>query len=71
MESLRKLSLLLIFLAFAVFVVAQNATINGKVMDSAGRGVSGINVLVKGSTKGTYTTADGSLASMLLPERHL
>jgi len=62
MESLRKLSLLLTFLAFAVFAVAQNATITGTVTDLTGKGISGINVLVKGSTKGTSTKADGSFS---------
>ena len=62
MESLRRFSFLIVFLAFAVFAAAQNSTITGKVTDSTGNGIPGINVLVKGSTKGTFTKTDGSFS---------
>jgi TonB-linked SusC/RagA family outer membrane protein len=43
------------------FAHAQN-TVTGKVTDSAGKGLGGISVLVKGASKGTSTKADGSFS---------
>ena len=60
MESLKKLSALLAFLAMSVFAFAQNQPISGKVTDANGNGLAGINVLIKGTRRGTATNADGS-----------
>jgi TonB-linked SusC/RagA family outer membrane protein len=62
MKSLRKLLLLLTFLAMTFLSIAQNVTVSGKVTDSTGKGVSGINVLLKGTNKGTLTKSDGSFS---------
>src|SRR5579871_3689230 len=61
MRSLKKLSFLLTFLMICFFAHAQN-TVTGKVTDSAGKGLSGISVQVKGSAKGTFTKTDGSFS---------
>ena len=38
----------------------QDITITGKITDEAGKGVSGVNVIEKGSRKGAVTDADGN-----------
>ena len=60
MRSLRKLSLLLVFACISLLAVSQSVPVSGKVTDSKGSGVPGINVIVKGSTKGTATGSDGT-----------
>jgi TonB-linked SusC/RagA family outer membrane protein len=57
---MKKLSLLFTFLAAALYAIAQDITVSGKVTNSAGAGIEGINVLVKGTSKGTVTKADGT-----------
>jgi TonB-linked SusC/RagA family outer membrane protein len=59
-QTMRKLPLLLFFLTAALFAMAQEGTVSGRVVSSAGRGLEGINVLVKGTGKGAVTKADGS-----------
>ncbi len=61
MKIFKRLSFLFLLLAVCFFANAQN-TVTGRVTDSAGKGIPGINVLVKGSTKGTSTKADGSFS---------
>lgn len=39
---------------------AQNVTVSGKVTDSAGEGLPGVNVLVKGTLNGAVTDIDGN-----------
>ncbi len=57
---MRKLTLLLVsFLAFAGSLLAQR-TITGKVTDDKGNPLSNVSVVVKGTTTGTTTKADGS-----------
>lgn len=60
MRSLRKLSLLLVFTCISLLAVSQSVPISGKVTDSKGSGVPGINVIVKGTTRGTATGTDGT-----------
>ena len=62
MNNLKKLSVLFAFLAMSFLGMAQNVPISGKVTDANGRGIPGINVLIKGNTKGTATKADGSFS---------
>ncbi|MBG9374899.1 SusC/RagA family TonB-linked outer membrane protein [Panacibacter sp. DH6] len=57
---MKKLLLLFAFIAATLVSTAQNVAVTGKVSNSAGSGIEGINVLVKGSSKGTITKADGS-----------
>lgn len=59
---MKKLSLLFTFLAAALFALAQDVMVSGKITNSAGTGVEGINVLVKGTTKGTVSKADGTFS---------
>src|SRR5580700_3057868 len=61
MKLLRRLSFLFTLLAVCLFSYAQN-TVTGKVTDSTGKGIPGVNVIVKGTTKGTSTKADGSFS---------
>ena len=60
MRSFRKLSLLLVFTCISLLAVSQSVSVSGKVTDSKGEGVPGINVIVKGSSKGTATGNDGT-----------
>jgi len=54
-------ALILIQLCFAFTVFAQNITVNGKVTDQeSGEALPGVNVVVKGTTNGTITMADGT-----------
>ncbi|MEJ8757903.1 TonB-dependent receptor [Pontibacter sp. H259] len=61
-----KKSLLLSFIfvfALVVQVLAQNRTVTGKVTDQdSGQGLPGVSVIVKGTTTGTATGADGSFS---------
>jgi len=60
MRSFRKLSLLLVFTCISLLAVSQSVSVSGKVTDSKGEGVPGINVIVRGSSKGTATGNDGT-----------
>ncbi|WP_167607218.1 SusC/RagA family TonB-linked outer membrane protein [Maribellus sediminis] len=53
--------MILIQLCFAFTIYAQNITVTGKVTDaSSGEELPGVNVILKGTTKGTITMADGT-----------
>lgn len=51
---------LLLIAAFGAF--AQDVTVTGKVTDEADQGIPGVNVVVKNSTRGTTTDADGKFS---------
>jgi TonB-linked SusC/RagA family outer membrane protein len=53
--------------AFSAF--AQDINVSGKVMDMKGEGIPGASVLVKGTTKGTQTSADGTFRLAEVPMR--
>ncbi|WP_206082096.1 SusC/RagA family TonB-linked outer membrane protein [Maribellus sediminis] len=53
--------LILIQLCFAFSISAQNITVKGKVTDAgSGEELPGVNVILKGTTKGTITLFDGT-----------
>jgi TonB-linked SusC/RagA family outer membrane protein len=57
------LSWLLTFVAAAIFVshaYAQDRQVTGKVSDENGAGLPGVNVLLKGTTRGTNTDGEGA-----------
>jgi TonB-linked SusC/RagA family outer membrane protein len=57
---MRKIAMMLVLLLFAgLQVVLAQRTISGKVADSQGQPLIGVTVLVKGTTIGTSTDADG------------
>ena len=58
----RKLFLFMAMLLTAVTAMAQNVSISGKVADSNGEPLIGVSVLVRGTTIGTMTDADGAFA---------
>jgi TonB-dependent SusC/RagA subfamily outer membrane receptor len=62
MRSFKVLSLLLIFLGVSFLAAAQNTMIKGKVTNESGKGIEGITVLIKGTTTGAATKADGSFS---------
>jgi TonB-linked SusC/RagA family outer membrane protein len=57
---MKKLLLLLSVMTTALFTFAQNVSVSGKVTDSAGVGLPGINIQEKGTRKGTVTQPDGA-----------
>jgi TonB-linked SusC/RagA family outer membrane protein len=63
------LSWLLTFVVAAIFVsqaYAQDRQVTGKVSDENGAGLPGVNVLIKGTTRGTNTDGEGAF-SIALP----
>ena len=52
-------AVMLIFTACMVFSFAQAQTVTGTVMDNKAAALSGISVIVKGTSKGTMTNSDG------------
>lgn len=59
-KLLIKLFVLTITLAIvAHVVVAQNLNVSGKVSDASGESLPGVTVILKGTTNGTVTNADG------------
>lgn len=48
------------FLFFTTFCVAQEYEVSGTVNDATGMGLPGVNIVVKGSSKGTSTDFDGN-----------
>lgn len=58
-HSLVKCTFYLIFLLLTIRVSAQTMAVSGKVLDTAGNGVSDVSVLVKKSRTGTTTNAAG------------
>jgi TonB-dependent starch-binding outer membrane protein SusC len=59
---MNKILLFVLLIAGPLTVLAQTRTIRGKVQDNTGAPMPGANVLVKGSTNGTQTSADGNFS---------
>lgn len=66
-----KLVLLLFMCIFSTTINAQESPISGKVVDNAGLPLPGVNVHVKGSTKGTQTDFDGNFTISTAPKSTL
>jgi len=49
-------------------VLAQQKSVSGKVSDSSGQPLPGVTVVVKGTTRGTVTNADGNYSIANIPE---
>src|SRR5688572_3572997 len=58
-RSSMRTMLLFLWLAFAHSALAQERIVSGLVKDEAGTGMPGVNVLIKGTSTGTATDADG------------
>ena len=58
-KNLKSTMLLFLWLTCSVAVVAQQRQISGSVKDANGAGLPGVTVLVKGTTTGTTTNAEG------------
>lgn len=56
----KSLLLLLVAIFCTLTSMAQDLTVKGKVSDGQGAGIPGVNVLIKGSSKGTTTDAEGA-----------
>src|SRR6218665_177861 len=66
-----KLVLLLFMCILSTTASAQESSITGKVVDNAGLPLPGVNVHVKGSTKGTQTDFDGNFTISTAPKSTL
>lgn len=66
-----KLVLVLFMCIFSTTINAQESPISGKVVDNAGLPLPGVNVHVKGSTKGTQTDFDGNFTISTAPKSTL
>ena len=58
-RSSKRTLFLFLWLAFAHSALAQERIVSGLVKDEAGTGMPGVNVLIKGTSTGTATDADG------------
>jgi TonB-linked SusC/RagA family outer membrane protein len=59
MKKIQKILCLLLLVAFSLSAVAQQLSISGTVTDENGESVPGAGVVVKGTTTGVVTDADG------------
>ena len=59
---MKKLSLFFMFLATMLCASAQDNTVTGTVTNNIGKGLEGMNVILKGTRKGTVTRSDGSFS---------
>ncbi|HMG89237.1 MAG TPA: TonB-dependent receptor [Chryseolinea sp.] len=58
--TLSRLSMLWILLFFCSPLLAQNNVIRGKVADESGAGLPGVNIIIKGTSSGTTSDAEGA-----------
>ncbi len=59
--------LLVLFAVLLTSALSAQSVVKGKVTDADGTGIPGINIIVKGTTTGTATDADGAF-SMSIPD---
>lgn len=64
----KKMSLCFIVVVFTATAWAQQRTINGTVTDEKNEPLPGVTVVVKGTTQGTVTNADGDYSLTSIPE---
>jgi len=64
----KKMSLCLLAVVFTATGWAQQKSVSGKVTDSSGSSLPGVTVVVKGTTQGTVTNADGNYTITKIPE---
>ncbi|MGE4287891.1 MAG: SusC/RagA family TonB-linked outer membrane protein [Salinivirgaceae bacterium] len=62
---------MLIILMFPLGILAQNASISGKITDSKGEPLIGVNIVIKGTTQGTVSDLDGNYSIINLPNEKL
>ena len=57
---MRRILLLLCAVSISIYAIAQDRTVTGKVSADDGSALPGVNVVLKGTTNGTVTDADGN-----------
>ena len=62
-----KLVLLTLSLVLSQFISAQELSVSGKVTDTSGEPIPGVNVVIKGKNKGTATDFDGNYSIRVYP----
>ena len=68
--TLSRLSMLWILLLLSSPLLAQDNVIRGKVADDSGAGLPGVNIIIKGTSSGTTSDADGNY-SLNIPANSL
>jgi TonB-linked SusC/RagA family outer membrane protein len=68
---MKKTKVILLLLLFPVLLFAQELTITGKVTEISGIGIPGVSVVLKGTTVGTITDADGQYSISKVPENSI
>ena len=54
--------LFLVFFMVTIGLFAQKVNVTGKVVDTSGKSIPGINILIKGTSDGTISNFDGQFA---------
>ena len=62
-----KLSFFLLFILISSYCFGQSKQITGKVTDSFGASLPGVNIVIKGSADGTVTDNDGNYSLKVKP----
>lgn len=65
---MKKTKVILLLLLFPVLLFAQERTITGKVTEISGTGIPGVSIVLKGTSTGTVTGADGQYSIAKIPE---
>lgn len=66
---MKNLLFLSCFVLFACLTVSAQKTVTGKVLDESGAALPGVNILLKGTTTGTVTDADGKYTLSVSEDR--
>lgn len=61
-RSLIRSATVLLFLLMTVSALAQEKVVTGKITDPEGNAIPGVNVIIKGTTRGTATNSDGTFS---------
>ena len=65
----KRIALLIAFSMAWMFAFAQNTTVSGKIVDTGGDALIGVNVTVKGTIHGTVTDVNGSYVLSNVPAK--
>jgi TonB-dependent starch-binding outer membrane protein SusC len=66
-RSLIRSATVLLFLLMTVSALAQEKVVTGKITDAEGNAIPGVNVIIKGTSRGTATDGNGSFSIETVP----
>ena len=67
-KRLRMFLFLMLFALIHISAIAQPKTVSGKVTDTSGEPIPGVNIILKGTTQGTITDVDGNYLLSNVPD---